>query len=237
MYFLYVDESGDPGRYTGSNTPHFILSGLIVLEQEWYPALARITAFREAIKQRTGLLKREEIHSAELIRPSRTLAYKQIAKTARIQILRDFVGAMPSFFPNARVLNVCLDKQLLPHYDEYLLPAWRLLLAGYEAFLAQQQTRGLVLADATDANALRGLLRELRKGTPPMQFLVEDVFHCSSQHSYFVQAADAITYCLFRQEYPKGSTRKFNLGNLFHSLNPLLLKTAAPLDPQGIIRG
>ena len=236
MYFMYVDESGDPGRYNGSNTPHFMLSGLIVPAQDWRLALERITAFRVAVKQRTGLAKREEIHSAELIRPGRQVAYKQIAKTVRIQILRDFVGGMPGFFPNARILNVCLAKQQFPHYDEYFLPAWQRLLEGFEAFLAGQQAYGAVMSDATDANGLRGLLRMMRRGPNAPQFLLEDVFHCASEHSYFVQAADAITYCLFRQEYPKGSTRKFNLGNLFRSLDGLLLKSAAPADAQGIIR-
>jgi hypothetical protein len=236
MYFMYIDESGDPGRYNGSNTPHFILSGLIVPVQDWRLALERITAFREEVKQRTGLAKREEIHSAELIRPGRQMAYKQITNTARIQILRDFVGGMPGFFPNARILNVCLDKQQFPHYDEYLIPAWQRLLAGFEAFLGSQQAFGAVMSDATDANRLRGLLRTMRRGPNPPEFLLEDVFHCASEHSYFVQAADAITYCLFRQEYPKGSTRKFNLGNLFQSLDGLLLKSAAPADAQGVIR-
>lgn len=236
MYFMYVDESGDPGRYNGSNTPHYILSGLLVPAQDWQLAKANMTAFREAVKQRTGLLKREEIHSAELIRPGRREAYKQIAKTTRIQILRDFVEGMPDFFPSARVLNVCLDKQQHPHYDEYLLPAWQRLLEGFEQFLAAQQQPGIVLADATDANSLRGLLRRMRSSANPPQFLLEDVFHTASEHSYFVQAADAITYCLFRQEYPKGSTRKFNLGNLFQRLDGLLLKSAAPTDAQGIIR-
>lgn len=235
MYFMYVDESGDPGRYNGSNTPHFILSGLLIPEEEWYPALARITAFREEVKQRTGLAKRVEIHSAELIRPARNEDYKQIAKTVRIQILRDFVGNMPAFFPNARVLNVCFDKQQFPQYADFLLPAWQRLLTGFEEFLAASQVRGVVMSDATDANGLRALLRTMRKGPQPPRFLLEDIFHCASQHSYFVQAVDAITYCLLRQEYPKGSTRKFNLGNLFQNLDALLLKTAAPTDKQGII--
>ena len=236
MYLMYVDESGDPGRYNGSNTPHFILSGLIVPMRDWHSALARITAFREEVKQRTGLAKREEIHSAELIRPGRKEAYKRIAKTSRIQILRDFVGRMPYFFPQAKLLNVCLDKQHFPECDDYMLLAWQRLLVGFETFLAAQQQYGLVMADATDANNLRGLLRTMRKGPTPPTFLLEDVFHCSSEHSYFVQAADAVTYCLFRQEYPKGSTRKFNLGNLFQTLDPLLLKSAASDENQGIIR-
>ena len=236
MYFLYVDESGDPSRYNGSNTPHFILSGLVIPEEEWLAALARITAFRTEIKRRTGLARREEIHSAELIRPGRQQSYKQIAKTDRIQILRDFVRGMPGFFPNARIINVCLDKQQFPDCDDFLLPAWGRLLVHYELFLAAQQVHGVVMSDATDGNKLRGLLREMRKGPTPPQFLLEDIFHCASEHSYFIQAADAITYCLFRQEYPKGSTRKFNLGNLFQSLDAMLWKLAAPADAQGIIR-
>ena len=96
MYLMYVDESGDPGRYNGKNTPHFILSGLIVPMEEWHLALGHITAFREEVKQRTGLAKREEIHSSELIRPTRQQAYKSIRKAARVQLLRDFVENIPA---------------------------------------------------------------------------------------------------------------------------------------------
>ena len=80
MYFMYVDESGDPGRYNGSNTPHFILSGLIVPEEEWAAGLARMLAFREDVKQATGLPKKVEIHSSELIRPHKLDVYKKVHK-------------------------------------------------------------------------------------------------------------------------------------------------------------
>lgn len=236
MYFLYVDESGDPGRYIGSNTPHFILSGLIVPEAEWAAGLAQMLTFREGVKQATGLPKKVEFHSSELIRPHKLEAYKQIHKSVRVRLLKDFVGLMPTFFPKARILSVCLDKQQLTAETNYQETAWRLLLRGFDGFLQSQNQLGLVVSDDTNETALRLLFRSMRKEPQPITAILEDVVCRQSIHSYYVQAVDAIAFCLYQQEYPKGSTRKFDLHQLFKILDGMLLKTAAPADPQGIIR-
>lgn len=236
MYFLYVDESGDPGRYTGSNTPHFILSGLLLPEQDWAAGLARMLAFREAVKTATGLAKKVEFHSSELIRPHKLEAYKRIHKSVRVRLLKDFVGQLPTFFPTGRILNVCLDKQQVPAGGNYLELAWRRLLRGFDDFLRDQQQLGLVIADDTNEPALRLLFRTMRREKQPITAIMEDVVCRQSVHSYYVQAVDAIAFCLYQQEYGKGSTRKFDLHQLFKTLDTLLLKEAAPLDPQGIIR-
>jgi hypothetical protein len=236
MYFLYVDESGDPGRYNGSNTLHFILSGLVIPEEEWAAVLARMLAFREGVKQTTGLPKKVEFHSSELIRPHKLEAYKQIHKSVRVRLLKDFVGLMPTFFPKARILSVCLDKQQLTAETNYQEMAWRLLLRGFDAFLQAQNQLGLVVSDDTNETALRLLLRSMRKEPQPITSILEDVVCRQSIHSYYVQAVDAIAFCLYQQEYPKGSTRKFDLHQLFKTLDGMLLKAVAPADPQGIIR-
>lgn len=236
MYFLYVDESGDPGRYNGSNTPHFILSGLIVPEEEWAAGLARMLAFREDVKEATGLPKKVEFHSSELIRPHKLKAYKQIHKSVRVRLLKDFVGLMPTFFPKARILSVCLDKQQLTADTNYQEMAWRLLLRGFDGFLQSQNRLGLVVSDDTNETALRLLFRSMRKEPQPITAIMEDVVCRQSIHSYYVQAVDAIAFCLYQQEYPQGSTRKFDLHQLFKTLDTMLLKTAAPVDPQGVIR-
>ena len=235
MYFMYVDESGDPGRYNGSNTPHFILSGLIVPEEEWAAGLARMLAFRESVKQATGLPKKVEFHSSELIRPHKLDVYKLIHKLVRVRLLKDFVGLMPAFFSRARILSVCLDKQLTAETNCQEI-AWRRLLRGFDDFLQVQHQLGLVVSDDTNEPALRLLFRSMRKGPQPITAILEDVVCRQSIHSYYVQAVDAIAFCLYQQEYPKGSTRKFNLHQLFKTLDAMLLKTAAPADPQGIIR-
>lgn len=99
MYFLYVYESGDPGRYMGSNTPHFILSGLLVPEQDWKAGLARMLAFRAAVKEATGLAKKIAFHSSELVRPHKLEVYinhPQIGKYKATQGLR---GPVIHFLP------------------------------------------------------------------------------------------------------------------------------------------
>lgn len=236
MYFLYVDESGDPGRYTGSNTPHFILNGLVVPEQDWADGLARMLAFREAVKQATGLAKKVEFHSSELLRPHKLEAYKQLHKSVRVRLLKDFVENLPGFFPNSRILSVCLDKQQLAGERNFMEVAWRRLLKAYDTYLQQQEQVGLVVADDTGETALRLLFRTMRREVNPITAVLEDVVCRQSIHSYYVQAVDAIAFCLYQQEYPKSSTRKFDLHQLFKTLDALLLKEAAPLDPQGIIR-
>ena len=236
MYFLYVDESGDPGRYTGSNTPHFILSGLLVPEQEWKVGLARMLAFREAVKEATELAKKIEFHSSELIRPHKLEVYKTIHKSVRVKLLRAFVGQLAAFFPSGRILSICLDKQQLATESNYQELAWRRLLRGFDDFLVQQGQLGIVVSDDTNEAALRVLFRGMRQESPPLTAILEDVICRQSIHSYYVQAVDAIAFCLYQQEYGRGSARKFDLHQLFKTLDSLLLKEAAPLDPQGIIR-
>ncbi|MBG8556384.1 DUF3800 domain-containing protein [Hymenobacter guriensis] len=236
MYLMYVDESGDPGRFIGTNTPHFILSGLLVSETDWAAGLARMLAFREEVKQTTGLPKKVEFHSSELVRPHKLAAYKQLHKSARVRLLKEFVAQLPGFFPNGRIISVCLDKQAWPADTDFQALAWRRLLRGFDDFLVPQQQHGLVVADDTSEGALRVLFRAMRREAQPVRAILEDVVCRQSIHSYFVQAADAIAYCLYQQEYPRGSTRKFNLHQLFGTLDGMLLKNAAPTDPQGIIR-
>ncbi|MEX1013990.1 MAG: DUF3800 domain-containing protein, partial [Candidatus Paceibacterota bacterium] len=94
MYFLYVDESGDPGN-TGYSSKHYILSGLIISQQNWTTYLDRLKTFRKALKSTYGLNQRTEIHASELIRINKTKEYRKIYKTDRINILRDYVGQIP----------------------------------------------------------------------------------------------------------------------------------------------
>ncbi|MBX0291713.1 DUF3800 domain-containing protein [Hymenobacter sp. HSC-4F20] len=244
---MYVDESGDPGKYMGSNSAHYILSGLIISVDDWSSAIDRLVKFRELVQKATGLSKRIELHSSEIIRPHKLDAYKSIHKSVRVQLLKSFVGEMHLFFPNSKILNICLDKNKLTQYDEYQEVAWKRLIQRYDTFLRKSKTKGIIIADDTNDAALRRLIRKMRVynpieskfgglHNPVINNIIEDIFHRSSSHSYFIQAVDAIAYCLYRKEYPKGSLKKFGFQYLFDSLDSLLLKEAASNDPQGIVR-
>ena len=45
MHIMYVDESGDPGNSPLSSA-HYILTGLIIHQDDWSPILNRIIALR-----------------------------------------------------------------------------------------------------------------------------------------------------------------------------------------------
>jgi hypothetical protein len=44
MYFMYVDESGDPGL-VGSPTRYFTLTGMVVHELRWHETLNKLVSF------------------------------------------------------------------------------------------------------------------------------------------------------------------------------------------------
>jgi hypothetical protein len=87
MYFMYVDESGDPGM-GNSPTQFFALSGLVLHELTWRTTLDRLVAFRRRMLEKFGLKLREEIHSAHFITKPGQLS--RIKRNDRLSILRHF---------------------------------------------------------------------------------------------------------------------------------------------------
>ena len=83
MYLMYVDESGDPGKYVNKNTgnsSHYCLSGIVISEDDWIKNLDKLNKFRKHLKDKFGLLLRTEIHASELIRISKIKEYKKLKK-------------------------------------------------------------------------------------------------------------------------------------------------------------
>jgi len=247
MYFLYVDESGDPGDSEYSS-PHFILSGLIVHQDNWDKYLLRLKEFRKSLKTTYGLNQRTEIHASELIRINKLEAYKSVKKTDRINILKDYSGQMPIIFNTAHVINICLKINEHDGKDIFEL-AWSRLIQRYDTFLKRQgKDQGIIIADDTDSNKLMRLQRKMRVYNPlpdhfgrgsyssPTDNILEDTFSRASHHSYFIQSVDIIAHLLYRKEYPKGSLKKFSLEKQFDRLEPILLKQASKNDKFGIVR-
>lgn len=247
MQFMYVDESGDPGN-SKFGSKHYILSGLILSDQDWKACLDKMKVFRQHLKSTAGLLIRTEIHAAELFRINKLEAYRKIHKSTRVGILKQFMQQMPLIFDKAVVINVCFDKDKLPKGTDFQTLAWARLIQRYDTYLKKTaKDRGIIIADDSDDAVIRKLLRKMRVYNPtpshytgtynaPTDNIVEDVFMRSSQHSLFVQAVDCIAHCLYRREYPKGSLKKFGVDNYFDYLDPLLLKVASSGDPCGIVR-
>lgn len=248
---MYVDESGDVGQFIpnqSSNSSHFILSGLIISQEEWLSYLQNIKTFRRHIKTKYGLLLNEEIHASELIRVKKIKAYKQIRKSERLAILRLFIRQMPLMFPKAKVVNICLNKTEFSQHTNFMELAWRRLIQHYDTYLKEfVNDKGIIIADDTNSDLIRNLMREMRIYKPvlpqsigtsqaPTDNILEDPFTRNSKHSYFIQAVDCIAQALYRKEFPKASLKKYGIDRFFEYLEPLLLRTTDEQDKYGIVR-
>ncbi len=249
MYILYVDESGDPGKYTEFSSKHFMLSGIIVAFDDWSECLRRLKKFRHLLKEKYNLLLKTELHAAELIRINKIDAYKKICKKDRIEILKLASLELPLIFCNSKVINISLNKEDLNSYEEYQTLAWSRMIQRYDTFLkkAAGDQKGIIISDDTNEPLIRSLLRKMRVYNPvpsfytkyrdiPTNNIIEDVFMRNSNHSYFIQSVDTIVHLLYRREYPKGSLKKYNVEKLFLNLEPILLKEASSQDTLGIVR-
>lgn len=248
MHIMYVDESGDPGVHQFSS-PHFILSGLVLNQEDWSSCLARLKEFRKYLKVRYQLNQRTEVHTSELFRVNKLEEYRNIRKSDRISILKDYCAHIPIIFDKAKIINVCFDKRSLSPGTNVQERAWSRLIGRYDTFLKRSaKDKGIIIADDTDAHVIQQLLRKLRIYNPvtshftgtyydtPTDSIIEDVFYRNSIHSYFIQSVDVVAHILYRKEYPKGSLKKYGVEHLFNRLAPILLNEAAKNDPYGIVR-
>jgi hypothetical protein len=247
MYIMYVDESGDPGSSLLSS-PHYILTGLIIHQDEWKPILDRLELLRATILQSFGLKPKVEFHATEIFRTN-SEEYKAIKKVERIKMLKFYVHEIPDIFKNAKVLNVCFKKSEQPDIKNFQEIAWHRFLNNYDNYLGKiAQDKGMIICDESNETQLRSQLRKSRiyntipsKGNSisyhtPVQNIIEDITHRKPTLSYFIQTCDVIAHCLYRKEYPKGSLKKHQVEKIFDTLEPILFKESGTMDPYGIVR-
>ncbi len=243
---MYVDESGDPGNSQHSS-PHYILTGLIIDQEDWKTCLDLLKTLRANIKASYGLQPQTEFHAMEIFRTS-SPAYKAIKKYDRINMLKFYANEIPIIFSNAKILNICLKKSDHPLILNFQNLAWNRFISRYDTYLRKTvKDKGIIICDESNENQLRNLLRKSRIYNPvPSLFggtynavtqnIIEDISHRKSSLSFFIQTCDVIAHCLYRKEFPKGSLRKQSVETIFNLLDPILLKEASHTDLQGIVR-
>ncbi len=254
MYLLYIDESGDSGLQN-SPTRYFTLTGLAVHELRWNEYLDRIVAFRTRMRNKFGLLLREEIHSARLINKPGSLSH--IRRNDRLTIIRNFANEIATM-PDLSIINVVVDKHGKPPTYDVIDMAWRALIQRFSNTMshrnfpgpANADERGMVIPDMGEVKKVTTILRKMRKYNPvPNQTnhgigyrnllitnLVEDPYFKDSEHSYFIQAADLAAFLLYQSIAPSSYFKKKSAQNYFRRLEPVLCKVAATVDPDGIVR-
>lgn len=257
MHLMYVDESGDPGqlRQTGAQpSRHYILSGVIIPDEQWRSYLSVLVDIRRGMRTRYNLFMRAELHGAEIINPRGNSIYLKVgSRHDRVNMYREVLRQVSSRMPLARIINICLDKSN-PRYasienHDFEEQAWSYLIQRFSTFLKKTANgdRGMIFADQTNEDKVRKLLRKMRVfNSVPSRYggsysatvenIIEDPVMRNSKESYFVQIADLCAHALYRKEFPKGSLKRYNVDRLFDELGPLLLLQVSSKDPMGIVR-
>ncbi|MDX1920317.1 MAG: DUF3800 domain-containing protein, partial [Candidatus Caenarcaniphilales bacterium] len=210
MYLMYVDESGDIGT-KGSNSNYFVLSGLIIHELRWIEVLEELVNFRKHLKSSKSLNVREEIHASHFITKPGHL--KSIPRNDRLDILKQTIDWI-SLQDGLNIITVVCNKtnQKAENGDLFEL-AWKTLIQRFENTIENHNfkgprnpdERGLILPDNTDGHKLQTLIRKMRKFNPVpskysgyrnlrLKHIIEDPCLRNSEHSYFIQLVDVISY-------------------------------------------
>lgn len=263
MFLMYVDESGDTGTAATSPTRYFCLTGLVVHELRWAESMRSLLSFRHWLKSEYKVFLDDELHAGDMInKPGRCPArLAGLAKHQRLAIIRHHADQLARM-PDIRLINVVLDKQYAKEKtaDEVFRRAWYALFQRFENTIlrhnfpgtSNEQDRGLVFTDQTDAHVLKRHLEQMRVRNPlfirqrsgsyatvdePIRLLIEDPVSRDSKHSFFVQAADCAAY-LFKQHLePSAYIRKHGAHAYFPPrLKPVLCLAASRTDELGVVR-
>ncbi len=215
MYLMYVDESGDPGTLN-SPTRYFVLSAVILHESYWWNILQDLVEFKRSLKERYGLLMKEEIHASEFV-TGRPKFKNNISRNDRLDLLKKVLDWLNGR-PDLSVMSVRVDKTV--NHDPFER-AWQLLIQRFENTLFHKNfpgpfnnDKGMVIADNTNGTKLVKLIRRMRHYNPipnmmqygagnrnmPLRSIIEDPSFRDSGHSLVLQMVDVIAY-FARQVY------------------------------------
>ncbi|AZO96394.1 DUF3800 domain-containing protein [Halocella sp. SP3-1] len=206
MKLLYVDESGDPGKYN-SPTRYFILSAILVDDFNWHQLLSEHIHFREYLRDSKGLKLAEEIHASEFINSPGELV--RIKKNNRLDILKKTIDWVANH--NLDIITIAVDKQ--GNEKDIFKYAWKTLLIRFENVLANEGNNGMIITDNTDGNKLREIMRELS-----LKYIIEDPVLKHSYNSYFIQIVDVIVYFARQLYEPNNYVRKKGGHNFYKRL-------------------
>lgn len=244
MYLLFVDESGTHG---GSHS--FILGGIAVHEQDAFPLGAELDRAVAVVVDGYGTAEDYELHGAEMrnaksplpqaVRPPSPWA--AISRTRRLDALVGAYRILADYRPVDASFPVALFGVVIARSFRSGLPviarerfAYEVLLNKFDVMLKRTRrnvdsTRGLVIHDRRIV-AERDIQEWTRQwqhaaGTlPQLRNLADVPLFADSRASRLLQAADLVSYALYRHYDPlrKGADYVEPLWPYFDSVDDVM---------------
>ena len=246
-YFLYVDESGDPGQNIDITT-HFVLAGFLIEAGLWLSYLNKLKSFRKTLQRHYDLRLADELHARDIWVAGGDFRRLRLSYKQRRRLFTDI-----AFFVRAsseiKVIVVSIDKrQFQARPTNVKLYAWKLLIQRLENFLLAGGAHGIVIADEGTEKLIRDQVRKMRLYNPiPSKLgeyrrqeivrVLEDPFFRKSKESYFVQVADVISYLCRLRDNATARQKKWGLHKIYKIMKPRYLLEAGRRDSYGFVYG
>ena len=213
MYLAYADESGDSG-YAKSPSDLFVLSILLVHEQDWLRTLDRLVVMRRYLRDTYGLPPLAEIKSNHLIQRKgviKQLGLDPMQRAEIYQLAMRFQRKEGVF----TIFSVAIDKTKIKRRTrdprEF---AWSFAIERLDNFASHKGEFITLFPDAGHGYFIRKMVRRMRRfhrvpsafGPEHLQAsalrIVEDPSDRQSEESYFIQLADLNAYASYRKVQP-----------------------------------
>lgn len=232
MYLIYLDDSHDKLAAA--------YSALAIPALQWKAALARLRAFRRALRGTDGIYTNAELRAWKFVSGRGRPGDGIVPKARRVHIYREFLAAISSL-PGARLFNAyCPMSRSLRAFER--------LANRINRAMTKCDACALLFCDRGNEGPYTQMLRRMSRFNPiPSQYgkrlmnvptgrIIENPIFKNSESSYFIQAADFAAYALLRRERPDGTTRRYGASDAFNALAPILAREASRHDPEGMIR-
>ena len=235
MWFAYIDESKDPGRFC-------VYTALITNGERWVTTFEKVKAFRRLLRDEHGIYIAKELHAWKFAGGRGRIAPRMIGKPERAEIFRKvvrFVAESKSFavvsschtnqqYAFERMMNrlnrtaVSFDARLLCFFDE-----------GEEIGITKS-IRRMRVHNPIPSN--QGVWASTGKATKNIVLsnIVEDPVFKDSAASFFIQLADFCAYALLRSERPIESRTVLGYDTIYDELRPATRRFTNPSDPRGM---
>lgn len=179
-FFLYIDESGDPGRYLDANrnpipgsSKWFTLGGIIVGEEAKYNMSMDVTRLALSFFPQSTM-DTTKLHYQQLIQ--KAPPYDSLSDSDRLHLtdgMFDIIRNSP-----CRLLSSAIN--LVRHFDKYDEPedpkayALVLMLERFQGFLASKDSQGIVIYESinrTERKRLKGTMKGLKRMLAPNHYV------------------------------------------------------------------
>lgn len=200
---MYVDESGV--EQTSDQTRHFLVSGVVIHEQNLQDMYARVYKIRGSVFPTK--FKNSEIHAHDIYK-----GHKDFFGISKSEVHESLHGLYASLLDiDFSTISIVIDKKALlcSRYSDYdvLGTAYTFLIERFDNFLHKSGEKGMLRLDRTSGkpNSLNAkdrkildlinVIRMHGTGWQSIQHIVEGPLFLDSSESGGLQIADAIAYC------------------------------------------